>query len=206
MSERIVPQMPTLLKEEMDFHKHNNIDTRFGGESAEHCVKYMLMHRGINFYKPAVDDGVDLLVLGEGGVLKKGQIKKVVCKMRTDSGMKKRSGKIVKRTCYDFNFQGGTEQHKKQRSPKDIDVFYHVLSTQYRTLIWETPTNVVSLRKNGDFVSVKNPNLDRNSIMKLKPDIDFSKYLVYTQYDPIIFQKFPEFFKKPVTLDQFFTS
>lgn len=120
--------------------------------------------------------------------------------------MKKRNGKIVKRTCYDFVFQGGTEKNKKQRSPKDIDVFFHVLMTSYRTLIWQTPSSVITLRENGDFVCLKNPCLDRNSIVKRKPDIDFAPYLVYSQYSPIIYNAFPDFFKKPVTLDKFFTS
>ena len=50
--ERIIPQMPPLLPEEMDYYQNTDVDGRFGGESGEHAVKYVLLYRGINFYKP----------------------------------------------------------------------------------------------------------------------------------------------------------
>ena len=204
--------MPPLLPEEMEYYKNqSDNDARFGGEAGEHAVKYVLLYRGINFYKPSIDNGVDLVVekclkaeAGKG----RAQVKKVVCKMRADAKLKRETGRIVKRSCYDFNLQstGGTDKGK-QRTIDDIDVFYHVLITPYRTLIWETPASTPGLvRENGEFKSVKNPALDKTGTQKIVPQVDFSKFLVYTQYDPIIYEKFPEFFKKPATLEPFITS
>ena len=209
--ERIIPQMPPLLPEEMQYYQNTDVDGRFGGESGEHAVKYVLLYRGINFYKPSIDNGVDLVVekcLKAKENNARAQVKKVVCKMRADAQLKRETGKIVKRSCFDFNLQssGGTEKGK-QRTIDDIDVFYHVLITPYRTLIWETPASTPGLvRENGEFKSVKNPALDKTGVQKTRPQVDFSKFLVYTQYDPIIYEKFPEFFKKPATLEPFITS
>ena len=72
-------------------------------------------------------------------------------------------------------------------------------------MIWETPTSIIPLRENGEFIQCKNPNLDRNSWQRKKADIDFNKLLVYSRYDPIIFKTYPDFFlEEQTTLEPFF--
>lgn len=215
---RPVACMPPLLQEEMDFYKNNedericgSADNRYPGFAAEHVVKFLLLQRGQNFYDPAIDNGVDLLV-EKDGTLVRGQTKKVTCKMKAASG-----SDSIKRPCFDFNFQSGSGSEKDgkkgnvQRSPDDVDLFYHVLITKDRTLVFETPSSVIPLRGDdhdhpGTFPHMKQPLLDRTSNKGPAPDIDFSRYLTYAVYSPRIFEKFPEFFKKQQTLEQFFTS
>jgi hypothetical protein len=203
--------MPPLLEEEMNFYKeheeHN--DNRFNGGAAEHVIKFILLQRGQNFYDPAIDNGIDLLVLKDGSLLR-GQTKKVVCKMKPAVGGPNSTDQ-TKRPCFDFLFQSGSARNgNPQRTPEDVDVFYHVLITKHRTLVFETPSSVITLRKDGDyagtFVHMKQPLLDRTSANGPAPDIDFGPYLIYSQYSPLIFEKFPEFFRKQPTLEQFFTS
>tara|TARA_B100000287_G_scaffold361230_1_gene353935 strand:+ start:43 stop:705 length:663 start_codon:yes stop_codon:yes gene_type:complete len=210
-AQRLVPCMPPLLKEETKPLSRERGDTRFGGSACELAVKNYFLLKKINVAEPHVDVGVDLLIEKPEGWVR-GQVKKVVYQLDMDDGMFKRSGKKVYRSRYNFNFQGGgkTAPHLKngrsQKSPKDYDYFYHVLLTPYRQLIWETPVNMIPLRKDGTFIHGKCPTLDSNSWIRKKAGIDFNKLLVYSKYDPIIFKNYPDFFLKPeqTTLDNFF--
>ena len=126
---------------------------------------------------------------------------------KLDYGMKSRNGVEVYRSRYDFRFQGaGKVGGRRQRKKGEIDYFYHVLMTTYRQLIWEVPESVIPLRENGEYIQHKNPVLDSDNWIRKKADIDFSKLLVYSRYDPIIFKTYPDFFLKPEqpTLCEFF--
>ena len=210
-AQRLVPYMPPLMEEETKPLSREDGFTKFGGTACENIVKAYFLSQSINIAEPHVDDGVDLLIdKPEGWV--RGQVKKVVYQLDMDDGIFKRSGRKVYRSRFNFNFQGGGKRlnlssgHTRQRGPEDYDYFYHVLLTPYRQLIWETPVNLIPLRKDGKFVFGKCPVLDRDSWKRKKADIDFRKLLVYSKYDPIIFKTYPDFFLKPEqpTLCEFF--
>ena len=210
-AKRLVPCMPPLMEEETKPLSREDGTTKFGGTACENIVKAYFLSQNINIAEPHVDDGVDLLIEKPEGWVR-GQVKKVVYQSKLDYGMKSRSGVEVYRPRYNFNFQGGggTAKHlkngRRQRGPKDYDYFYHVLLTPYRQLIWETPVDIIPLRKDGNFICGKAPNLDRDNWERKKAEIDFRKLLVYNKYDPIIFKTYPDFFLKPEqpTLDNFF--
>ena len=211
-AQRLVPCMPPLLDGETKPLSRAGGDTRFGGAACELAVKNYFLSKNINVAEPHVDVGVDLLIEKpeEGWV--RGQVKKVVYQLHRDDGIFKKSGREVYRSRFNFNFQGGgkTAPHLKngrsQKGPQDYDYFYHVLLTQYRQLIWETPVSLIPLREDGSFVFGKTPCLDRNSWKRKPAEIDFNKYLVYSRYDPIIFKTHFDFFLKPEpqTLENFF--
>ena len=210
-AQRLVPCMPPLMEEETKPLSRAGGDTRFGGAACELAVKNYFLSKNINVAEPHVDVGVDLLIEKPEGWIK-GQVKKVVYQLKLDYLHKQNFGREIYRSRFNFNFQGGgkTAPHLKngrsQKGPKDYDYFYHVLLTPYRQLIWETPVNLIPLRKDGNFVFGKSPTLDRDSWMRKKADIDFSKLLVYSRYDPVIFKTYPDFFLKPEqpTLNNFF--
>ena len=210
-AQRLVPCMPPLLEEETKPLSREDGFTKFGGTACENLVKAYFLSQNINIAEPHVDDGVDLLIEKPEGWIR-GQVKKVVYQSKIDYGMNQRSGVKVYRSRYNFNFQGGggpaphLKNGRRQRGPEDYEYFYHVLLTPYRQLIWETPVNMISLRKDGNFIHGKCPNLDRDNWKRKKADIDFNKLLVYSRYDPIIFKTYPDFFLKPEqpTLDNFF--
>ena len=200
--ERLVPCMPPLLDEETKPLSREDGLTKFGGTACENLVKAYFLSQNINIAEPHVDDGVDLLIEKPDGWVR-GQVKKVVYQLGLDDGIFKRSGRKVYRSRFNFNFQGGGRRvtlssgYTKQRGPESFDYFYHVLMTQYRQLIWETPVSLIPLRENGEFVHGKNPCLDRDSWKRKPADIEWSKYLVYRKFDPIIFETYPDFFVKP---------
>ena len=206
---RLVPCMPPLLPEETVPLDCKTSGTKYGGTACEDLVRSYLLSIQRNVAEPQVDDGVDLLIEMEPYLWKRGQVKKVVYQNSLDYGMRKR-GKEVYRSRYDFFYHSGaTAPHlkngRRQRKPEEIDYYYHVLFTCYRQLIWETPTSIIPLRENGEFIQCKNPNLDRDNWARKKADIDFNKLLVYSRYDPIVFRTFPDFFlKKNTTLEPFF--
>jgi len=204
-AQRVVPCMPPLLEEETK--NADAGDTSFNGTACENIVKSYFLTQRINIAEPHVDDGVDLLIEKPGEGWKRGQVKKVVYQYKLDWGMREKKGVEVYRSRYNFNFQNsGKSKQRKQRGPEDYDYFYHVLLTPYRQLIWETPSNVIPLRKDGTFIMGKNVCLDRNNWIRKKAEIDYRKLLMYSRYDPIIFQTYPDFFLKPKqqSLHEFF--
>ena len=209
-AQRLVPCMPPLMEAETKPLSRAGGDTRFGGAACELAVKNYFLSKNINIAEPHVDVGVDLLIEKPEGWVR-GQVKKVVYQLDMDDGMFKRSGKKVYRSRFNFNFQGGgrTAPHLKngrvQKNPKDYDYFYHVLFTQYRQLIWETPVSLIPLREDGSFVFGKTANLDRDNWKRKPRDIDWNKHLIHSNYDPIVFKTYPDFFLKPdpITIDMF---
>jgi hypothetical protein len=203
--------MPPLMIEETKPLSREDGFTNFGGTACENIVKSYFLSQNINIAEPHVDDGVDLLIEKPSGWVR-GQVKKVVYQFKLDWGMKKNYGVEVYRSRFNFNFQSGgvTAPHlkngRRQRGPSDYDYFYHVLLTPYRQLIWETPVNLIPIREDGNFIFGKNPCLDRSSWIRKKAEIDFSKLLVYSRYDPLVFKTYPDFFLNPEqqTLCEFF--
>ena len=209
-AQRLVPCMPPLLDGETKPLSRAGGDTRFGGAACELAVKNYFLSKNINVAEPHVDVGVDLLIEKPERWVR-GQVKKVVYQFDMDDGIFKRSGKKVYRSRFNFNFQGGgkTAPHLKngrsQKGPQDYDYFYHVLLTQYRQLIWETPVSLIPLREDGTFVFGKTVNLIRDNWKRKPRDIDWNKHLIQTNYNPIIFKTYPDFFLKPdpITIDMF---
>ena len=210
-AQRLVPCMPPLMEEETKPLSREDGLTKFGGTACENVVKAYFLSQNINIAEPHVDDGVDLLIEKPEGWVR-GQVKKVVYQLQFDYTHKKNFGGEIYRPRFNFNFQsgGGSAPHlkngRRQRGPEECDYFYHVLLTPYRQLIWETPVNMIPLRKDGNFIHGKCPRLDSNNWIRKKADIDFRKLLVYSRYDPIIFKTYSDFFLEPeqLTLDNFF--
>ena len=205
-AQRIVPIMPPLI----DGGEYDETVTPFtvgdkknssaAGTACEKIVETYLLEKGCEIARPMVDNGVDLWVNYPDEGIKKIQIKKVVFQMHRDDGIFKRSGEDVRRARFDFNFQSGGRsgvggRSPKQARPEDVDMFYHVLYTTQRQLIWETPSHLIPLRENGEFVFGKCAVLERDSWVRKKPSFDMRSHLVYSRYDPIIFKTYPEFFE-----------
>ena len=210
-AQRLVPCMPPLMEEETKPLSRQDGFAQSGGTACETLVKTYFLSQNINVAEPHVDNGVDLLIEKPEGWVR-GQVKKVVYQLKLDYLHKKHFGGEIYRPRFNFNFQGGSvsvsylKNGKRQRGPQEIDYFYHVLLTPYRQLIWETPVDLIPLRKDGKFIHGKCPSLDSDGWVKKKAEIDYNKLLVYSRYDPIIFKTYPDFFMKPEppTLNSFF--
>lgn len=195
---RIIPVMPPLLPEEVI----SNFDAKacgaaFNGRSCEKAVETYLLSNKINYSVPLVDQGIDLIVHEEG--LERAQIKKIVHKSVVDKQLKKR-GIILRRETFDFRFQTSTN-NSPPRTKENTDVFYHVLMTCWRTLIFKVPTIGLTTNPDGAFAKMKNPVLDRSFIQKrIQEGTDLRKCLVSSQYDKRVFQHYPEFFIHRPTL------
>ena len=204
-SERIIPVTPPFLEEETK--SFGNKYSSFSGTACEHIVKAHFLSKNINTTTPDVDDGVDLLIQKPEGWVR-GQVKKITYKLDLDYKHKREFGNEIYRSRFVFSFQPkrSTGQLNKQRTPSEIDYFYHVLSTPYRQLIWETPTNIIPLRKDGTFVESKNVVLDRNNFTRGDAEIDLRKFIISAKYDSRIFEEYPDFFSpnKNLTLFDFF--
>ena len=209
-AEKLIPCMPPLLEEEKIPLDRSQNGTKFGGTACEYSMATFLLSQRINCAEPIIDEGADLLV-DRGDKWEKAQVKKVVYCNKLDCGMLERSGERVYREDFKFQFQGGggnvswLKNGRRQRTINEIDLFYHVLFTCYRTLIWEIPASIVPLREDGKtFVHCVSSGLVRDNWKRKSAAIDLNKHLIYTRYDPIIFQHYPDFFNKKSTLEPFF--
>lgn len=181
----IVPSMPPLLPEECD--DAGSVLPAYAGASAEHIIIGHFLSRGINVAVPEVDTGADIWFDRNGiGDIKRGQVKKVTHNV-------KKGG----RSYFDFFFQGSCAT---QRSPKNTDYFYHVLVTPLRQLIWETPAEIVPLRKNGTFIANKTVTLDRYGHVRRKVEINYRKLIVSAKYSDVIVKANPDFFNTKNTV------
>jgi hypothetical protein len=192
---RIVPVMPPLLEEEKQKLGKGPQAAEYMGSAGELLTQFYFSLNSINTAEPKVDCGADLLVEKGPNDWKRAQVKKVIYDDRPDFKYNQRHGTNITRDNFVFLFQGSGGSGRKQRTIHDIDLFYHVLITKHRCLIFETPASVIPLREgtDGEFVQRKAPTLDRNSWVRKRPDIDFGKNLVYSHFDPIIFRKYPDF-------------
>lgn len=209
-AKKIVPCMPPLLEEEKIPLDRSKGFTKFGGTACEQAMMMFLLSQRINCAEPLVDEGVDLLV-EKGDKYQRAQVKKVVYQNKKDIGMLERSGieKYWDNFTFPFQGAGGTAPHlkngRRQRTIDEIDIFYHVVFTCYRQLIWEIPASIVPLREDDKtFVQCITGVLTRDNWKRKPAAIDLNKHLVYTRYDPIIFQYYPNFFEKKSTLEPFF--
>lgn len=200
LKEKVFPCMPPLIKEEIIPCSREDNRSLFSGKVCENIVKAYFLFQKINIAEPQVDTGVDLLIEKPEGWVK-GQVKKVVYVNKLDYAYKKNFGGEIYRSVFNFNFQsgGGKAPHlkngRKQHGIETIDYFYHVLLTPYRQLIWETPSSMIKLRKDGSFIQGKTVVIDKEFYPKKKSEINFNKLLIYSQYSPIIFNNYPDFFK-----------
>lgn len=203
--QRLVPCMPPFLEEEEQNYSSAGGQTMYGGKACEDIVTSYFLSNNVNVAKPFIDTGVDLLIEKPSGWIK-AQVKKVVYQNKLDYTHKKNFGGEIYRSRFNFNFQSCSgSKGRGQKRPQDFDYFYHVILTPYRQLIWETPVDVIPVREDGTFIHGKNPVIDRNNWIRKKADIDFNQYLIHTQYHPIIFEKFSDFFVKS-NLKKFFES
>ncbi len=205
----ISPLMPPLMEEEFvtNFDRKNS-DTMFIGKSAELVVASYLLKNKINFAEPQVDQGNDFWV--EEGGIKKAQVKKVVYKFKKDLGYFRRHGVIVRRHTFDFRFQScgaSREGFHAEYGPNNIDVFYHVLSTSLRELIFKIPSNFIPLTEKGTFIQSKSPVLERPFKQKKKPSFDLRGTLISAKYDAKLVQANHDFFfpHKQQTVMDFFS-
>ena len=132
--------MPPLLEEEKVAFDRETGGTKFGGTACEYVVKSYFLYKGINIAEPHVDDGVDLLIERPEVGWVRGQVKKVVYQNKVDSAIRRRTGKEVYRSRFNFCFQGGGSPHhlkngRRQRRPDENHFFYHLIFTKYRQLI-----------------------------------------------------------------------
>lgn len=196
MSHTIPQLMPPFLEEELvTGMDRKNSDTIFSGKSAESIIAGYLLRNKINFAEPAIDQGNDFWV-EENGVIKRAQVKKVVFKMKLDVNVSKRRGFEVRRPTFDFRFQsaGASNSGRKFYGPSDIDVFYHVLYTPFRELIFKINSNEVPLDKNGHFLQAKSAAFDRSFTQRKIAEIDYAKALISSKYDVRLIQENPDFF------------
>jgi hypothetical protein len=156
--------------------------------TAETCVnevlKYCNMNK-INTAVPKIDKGQDLLIEVSHNVWKSVQVKKVVYEQ--------------KKLNYKFKFQRSGATHSStgssctSYSAKDIDIFYFVFLTKYRTLIWELESQHVPINDRGVFTAGTNIVLDRDKKASDSYVINKLK-LVYTSYHEEIFKQRTTFF------------
>lgn len=185
--------MPPLLEREVPNVKTRTLEqrqkARYLGPSNEYIIKAYYLLMGVDTATPDVDEGADLWILKENRLYKV-QIKSVIF----DLDPRKRS-----RTRFRFKFQrqSASTKYAKQRTPKDIDMFHHVLSTPYRTMIWETLASDVSLREDGTFITSTTMVLDRDVGRKTNK----RSKLIYSQYSPEIYKEHSDFFKDKASLE-----
>jgi len=205
-AQRIVPVMPPLTDEEVEFGTKDPSTSTFSGRSCENIVASYLLNNGINIAIPTVDIGIDYLVQESENYWSRAQVKKVVFQMHKDYTMFDRTGNIVKRPRFCFNFQSGGGEGRRQHGPQTIDVFYNVLQTNLRTLIFKIDSKLIPLRKDGNFIQGKYPVLERDSWIRKVANFDIKKMLVFAQYDQKLIREYSDFFLKeePITVDQFF--
>ena len=199
MSNKIVPVMPPLLEEER-FVKQSG-ESHYIGRSAEKLVGSYVLQNGINFAEPEVDKGVDLWIQDNENPkqVKRGQVKKVLWNNKLDHKMNKRNGSEVYRDTFEFRFQSsGSRKKCRWYGPNEIDLYYHVLITPHRQIIFEIPSSIIPINSKYNnetvFVQYRNAVLERGEIIRRKSDIDIRGRIVYSMYDLEVIRSFPEFF------------
>lgn len=211
----IQPIMPPMMKEEFlyqeSFHKRNS-DSMFLGKSAEHIVASHLLKNKINFAEPEVDQGNDWWVEDKNNrkQVRRAQVKKVIAKIQLDQEIYDTQGKEVYVTKYDFRFQSSGLKDRpnnsgslcrRQYGPEEIDVFYEVLVTPYRELIFEIKSEDVPVGDDGFFKQSKSLILDRVQTQPPRrgkdTPIDIRSMLISEQYDARLIRANQDFFFPP---------
>ena len=175
----IQPIMPPMMKEEFlyqeSFHKKNS-DSMFLGKSAEHIVASYLLKNKITQGKEVYVTKYDFRF--------------------QSSGLKDKSvhdGKVT-------NSCGGGVS-RRQYGPGDIDVFYEVIVTPYRELIFEIKAEDVPVGDDGYFKQSKSLVLDRVQTQPPRrgkdTPIDIRSMLISEQYDARLIRANQDFFFPP---------
>lgn len=211
----IQPIMPPMMKEEFlyqeSFHKKNS-DSMFLGKSAEHIVASYLLKNKINFAEPEVDQGNDWWVedINDRHNVLRAQVKKVIAKIQLDQEIFDTQGKEVYVTKYDFRFQSSGLKDRpnnsgslcrRQYGPGDIDVFYEVIVTPFRELIFEIKAEDVPVGDDGFFKQSKSLVLDRVQKQSARrgndTPMDIRSMLISEQYDARLIRANQDFFFPP---------
>lgn len=211
----IQPIMPPMMKEEFlyqeSFHKRNS-DSMFLGKSAEHIVASYLLKNKINFAEPEVDQGNDWWVedINDRHNVLRAQVKKVIAKIQLDQEIFDTQGKEVYVTKYDFRFQSSGLKDRpnnsgslcrRQYGPGDIDVFYEVIVTPFRELIFEIKAEDVPVGDDGFFKQSKSLVLDRVQKQSARrgndTPMDIRSMLISEQYDARLIRANQDFFFPP---------
>lgn len=211
----IQPIMPPMMKEEFlyqeSFHKKNS-DSMFLGKSAEHIVASYLLKNKINFAEPEVDQGNDWWVedINDRHKVRRAQVKKVIAKIQLDQEIFDTQGKEVYVTKYDFRFQSSGLKDRpnnsgslcrRQYGPGDIDVFYEVIVTPFRELIFEIKAEDVPVGDDGYFKQSKSLVLDRVQKQSARrgndTPMDIRSMLISEQYDARLIRANQDFFFPP---------
>lgn len=211
----IQPIMPPMMKEEFlyqeSFHKRNS-DSMFLGKSAEHIVASYLLKNKINFAEPEVDQGNDWWVedINDRHNVLRAQVKKVIAKIQLDQEIFDTQGKEVYVTKYDFRFQSSGLKDRpnnsgslcrRQYGPGDIDVFYEVIVTPFRELIFEIKAEDVPVGDDGYFKQSKSLVLDRVQKQSARrgndTPMDIRSMLISEQYDARLIRANQDFFFPP---------
>lgn len=204
-AQRRVPIMPPLLPEET--YQESGSAALFNGKSCEKYIQAFLLGQGINVAEPVVDDGKDLLFERSKNHWVRGQAKKITYRYKRSDKAKKLYDKDVFYPTFTFNFQRDKGSEKKnQLGPEDIHYFFHVLKTCYREIIWEIPSHLINLRKDGTFVSCNDFVLDSTEWIRNKRSLPIEDFVIFKRYDQKVFKAYPDFFlaeDKP-TIEQFF--
>lgn len=211
----IQPIMPPMMKEEFlyqeSFHKKNS-DSMFLGKSAEHIVASYLLKNKINFAEPEVDQGNDWWVedINDRHNVLRAQVKKVIAKIQLDQEIYDTQGREVYVTKYDFRFQSSGLKDRpnnsgslcrRQYGPGDIDVFYEVIVTPFRELIFEIKAEDVPVGDDGYFKQSKSLVLDRVQKQSARrgndTPMDIRSMLISEQYDARLIRANQDFFFPP---------
>lgn len=211
----IQPIMPPMMKEEFlyqeSFHKRNS-DSMFLGKSAEHIVASYLLKNKINFAEPEVDQGNDWWVedINDRHNVLRAQVKKVIAKIQLDQEIYDTQGREVYVTKYDFRFQSSGLKDRpnnsgslcrRQYGPGDIDVFYEVIVTPFRELIFEIKAEDVPVGDDGFFKQSKSLVLDRVQKQSARrgndTPMDIRSMLISEQYDARLIRANQDFFFPP---------
>ena len=170
------------------------IDSQHWGNAAENAVKAYLGMNKINFSQPNVDvGGVDILVHKEEET-QRAQIKKVCLK---------RNG-TPPRDIYRFNFNRRNKRTEQSSyGPSDIDVFYHVMLTPLREVIWEIPSSVVPISDKSEygenkFIHAKDWTI--NPKRKIQNELNLEDFIVSEKYSPELIMENISLFKNSLEM------
>jgi len=84
-----------------------------------------------------------------------------------------------------FPFQNVTG--RRQYGPETVDLFFHVIITRYRQLIFETPAADVPLRPDGTFTPSIEAQLETDYHVRKRPLIEMRQRCVQQLLDPALF-------------------
>ncbi len=153
--------MPPYMLEELTLPVGNEA---YSGTAAELMVRSWLASNGRACALPDVDrSGIDLIV----DTSRRAQVKKVV---RVDNVFK-------------FWWQSPSSSRKRYNTDT-IDIFYQVIMTPLRTLIFEIPSRLVPLTPQGVFSVVTEAVLTNDYFERKRPNFNPRPYCVYKVYNP----------------------